>query len=241
VGEHPAEKPRANMKFIVTLLGILCVPTHSFGQGGLVFANSAAPATLISAGGGPMPARTSLDTTYYFAIFLAPSSTVTNSGITPGFSDPTFQIVDPQAYTTNSPSTAGRLPYKSIDIGAAQGFGPGSAVDFIVRGWSANAGTTWTEARANWNDGSPLGPMFIGSSTIGNDFLLVGGTAAYPTVFGPAHNQILGFDMIFVPEPSALALAVLGGVTLLVSSRGRLRQQLCGRESGVRTESQAPI
>jgi len=206
------------MKIIATILPLFGI-VSGFSQGALEFQNTAT--TLISANGVPMPARTSIDTTFYFAIFLAPSTTVTVPGITAELSDPNFQIVDPGAYTTNSPFGAGRLTHRTLSIGASQGYFPGSTVDFIVRGWSANAGPTWAEALETWNDGEPLVPMFIGSSTVGNDLMLSGGAQPYPVVFGIYDFQVTGFNMIFVPEPSAMALAVLGGVSLLARTRRR--------------------
>jgi len=210
------------MRTTILSLLLLCAAGSGLSQGTATFANSST--TLISAGGVPMPPRTSMETTYYFAIFLASRNTVSSLGQTVPFTDPSFQLAG--AYNSNSVSTAGRIvTLGDLDVGSAGGWVPGITVDFIVRGWSANAGTTWTEALANWNGGSPLVPMHIGSSTVGNDLLLDGGGFPPATVFGPSAYQVSGFNMIFVPEPSALALAVLGGATWWASARRRKREQ----------------
>ena len=160
---------------------------------------------------------------FIFALFLAPPTNVISSGQSASFFDPSFQIV--AAYNTNSPFSPGRINNRiDLAVGESQDFTAGSTVDFIIRGWSAEAGTTWADALVAWNDGSPLKPMFIGSSTVGNDLMLVGGPVPSPNVFGLGSNQVLGFNMVFVPEPSALAFAVLGGLTLFISNRQRHRQ-----------------
>lgn len=212
------------MKAIATIFMLLGASTgYLFAQGEITFANSSS--TLISAGGIPMPTRTSVETTFYFAIFLASPDTVTSPGQYTSFTDPSFQLVG--AYNTNSTSTPGRIATRSnLDVGSAGGWSPGSTVDFIVRGWSANAGSTWAEALVSWNGGTPFIPMFIGSSTIGNNVILVAGPQPATTVFGLGPNQVLGFDMVFVPEPTALALAVLGGTTLWANVRQRKRDPM---------------
>jgi hypothetical protein len=127
-----------------------------------------------------------------------------------GYLDPAFQVVE--AYNTNSSVGVGRLITRNNVITT---YGPGSTVDFIVRSWSANAGYTWAAALATWNNGSPLTPMFIGTSTVGNNYLMPGDFPTWP-LFGLTQNagQVPGFDMSFVPEPTSLALAVLGAMML---------------------------
>lgn len=207
------------MKTTGLFLIILSAMTSAFSQGFVIFANT--PSTLISVNGTPM--QVSGDQQFIFAIFIAPSMTANTTGITPTFSDPVWQLVC--GYNTNSASAPGRLVYRgSVDVGTPGGYFAGSTVDFIVRGWSANAGATWGEASATWNNGMPLVPLYIGSSTVGDNLVLLGGTLPYPTVFGLAPNQVLGFDMLFIPEPSTLALAFLGGLTLFVGIRHPERQ-----------------
>jgi hypothetical protein len=195
---------------------LACLASCGFAQGLLHFNNT--PLTLISANGSPMPV--SGEQRFYFALFLASSTTVDTSGITLPLTDPNFQSVE--AYNTNSSLAAGRLaPYPNV----VTSYPPGSTVDFVVRGWSANAGNTWEEALKNWNGGSPYLSMFIGSSTVGNDLVISGGAQPYPTIFGTsALGQVPGFDMPFIPEPSTLALAVLGGAALCLSLHRRGRE-----------------
>ncbi|MGC3958711.1 MAG: PEP-CTERM sorting domain-containing protein [Verrucomicrobiota bacterium] len=152
--------------------------------------------------------------TFYFAVFMAPSTTVTSDFQSqPSFGDPSWG--SPLYTTVNHATAAGRL---ATTAGAAviPGFAGGSTVDFIVRGWSADAGATYAQALLSWSSG---GPGMDGSSRIGNNLVLSDG-AAIPvtTLFGVGGNQIGGF-FIGVPEPSSLAFTGLGAAALLVFRR----------------------
>jgi len=186
------------MRIIATVFAFFGSAALLLAQGTVTFANT--PSTLLSADGVPMPPAATSE--FIFGLFLAPSTTVDSSGITPELTDPAFQFTD--TYTTNHVSAPGRLSARNgTSVGASQGYVAGSTVDFIVRGWSANAGTTWAEAFATWNNGAPLVPMYIGTSTVGDNLILSGGTLPHPTIFGTSPvGQVPGFDMGFVPEPS---------------------------------------
>jgi len=200
------------MKRIFILVGIFAISAHATAQGTVSFVNSSL--TLISTGGTPMPGSSTQQ--FIFAIFLAPSATVTTANQTALFTDPAFQIVG--GYNTNHSSAPGRLAARNdVDVGTAGGFGGGSTVDFVIRGWSANLGYTWAEFLVNWNNGNPSGSLngaLWGSSTVGNNIRLndIGSPVPSEVVFGLAPSQVPGFNMVGVPEPSTLALAGLGAV-----------------------------
>lgn len=157
---------------------------------------------------------------FIFAAFLAPATTVSNTGVQVAFSDPRFQVVE--AYNTNNQLAAGRLVTRN-NVTTSYSVGP---VDFIVRGWSANAGTTWQAALATWNNGSPLEPMFIGSSIVGNDLWIAGDLPMWPLFgIGQDQGQVPGFDMSLVPEPSSLVLA---GLCLAALWSGRTQHERRG-------------
>lgn len=199
------------MKSLLVVVGWIALSPAIYGQGEIHFRND--PATLISAGGVPMPGSTNQQ--FIFAAFLAPATTVNTTGVQVAFADPTFQLVE--AYNTNHSVVAGRLVTRfNVPIS----YGIGIPVDFIVRGWSANAGATWQAALANWNNGSPLVPMFIGSSTVGNNLWIAGDLPMLP-LFGLGQNQgqVPGFDMSFIPEPSVLPLAGLGAAAVWLFRR----------------------
>jgi hypothetical protein len=203
------------MKKLLTLVALVGATTLSFAQGYVNFANSSA--TLISADGAAAGGAAG---GYYYAVFLAPSTTVTAIGQSAGaFTNPAFQVV---GGTNVSIATAGRMATRNaLNVGGTAG----GTVDFLVRGWSANAGATWAEALAFWNNGAPAQNMFIGQSLIGNDIILGdGGALPNITLFGVGGNQVGGFNMPLVPggvvpEPSSLALAGLGAASLLLFRR----------------------
>jgi len=207
------------MKKLLTLITLVAA-TSAFAQGRVNFANSAA--TLISAGG----ASTAITDQYLYAIFLAPSTTVLAAGQSSSFTDPVFQTQGGSNVTQHATAIGRIAGVNGFDTGGA----PGGTVDFIVRGWSANAGSTWAQALASWNNGAPenpalagLGGMFIGQSLVGNNILLGdGGAIGATTLFGAGATQVPGFNMAFVPlvpEPSSMALAGLGAASLLLFRR----------------------
>lgn len=200
---------------IVTLAG---ATLYASAQGTVNFVNTSG--TLLSAGGTSMLSRNN-GGTYYFAVFLAPSTTVTAAGQASTLTDPNFQIVG--TYNTNSATANGALVNRAaVDVGTSRGYQPGTTVDFIVRGWSANAGLTWAEALAFYNGGSPAADMWIGQSLVGNDILLGGGAIGNTALFGVGIQQIGGFNMPLVPsipEPSSMVLAGLGAASLLLFRR----------------------
>jgi hypothetical protein len=173
-----------------TFLAVINTATSLFAQGMINFANTTV--TQISAGGVAMPGANTSQ--FIFAVFLAPSTTVNGVGQIVSFDDPAFQLVG--AYDTNHPSASGRLVTRNNV--AVLGFDRGSTVDFVVRGWSANAGATWAEALARWKLGL-VQDMYLGSSFVGND-LVLGDGAAFPatTLFGPGPTQVGGFNMSYL-------------------------------------------
>lgn len=199
------------MKKILTLLAAAGLAASSYGQGTVSWQNSAS--TLISAGG---VSTANVAGQYYFAIFLAPSSTVGAAGQTASFTDGAFQSA--AAYNTNA-AAAGRIATRStVDPGVASG----TTVDFIIRGWSANAGSTWAAALAFWNNGNPSQTMYMGSTPILNDFVVGGGSLPVSPLMGTTLPQAPGFNLLQynpVPEPTSMALAGLGAASLLIFRR----------------------
>jgi phosphate/sulfate permease len=202
-----------NMKKLLTLAALVGATTVSFAQGTVNFQN--ASATLTSAGGVAAP----ISTLFNYALFFAPEPTAGSVGQSASLTDPAFQNAD--SYTTSSLTSAGRLVSRA-SLATQQP--AGSTLDFVVRGWSANAGATWQEALAFWNNGAPAQDMFIGSSLIGNNIILGGGITPPTTLFGFGANQVAGFNMALVPgtivpEPTSMVLAGLGAASLLLFRR----------------------
>ena len=190
----------------------------SYAQGTFNWGNSGT--TLVSAGGVSTPVLATSQ--FNFAVFFAPSDTVGAAGQSLSLGAPIFTTT--HGYNTNT-TAAGRVSSRTGIIESSGALGAGSTVDFIIRGWSINAGATYAAALANWNNGSPLGAvgagMFFGQSTVGNNFVLGGGPIPNAGIVGAGASQVGGFNMAYfpAPEPSSMALAGLGAASLLIFRR----------------------
>ena len=132
---------------------------------------------------------------------------------------------------TNS-NTAGRLTVMGANAGATvNALSSTESNSIILVGWSANLGTTWSAALASLNNPKNIvGTGFFGETGVG-----VLEAAALPTsvgnnVFGSAaqsygipiyslNTQLYEIQAGAVPEPGTLALAALGGASLLMFRR----------------------
>lgn len=92
---------------------------------------------------------------------------------------------------------------------------------FEIVGWSSSLGTTWSSIQSqlnnNWSAGGFFGTSTVGQATSGVPPL---GTPA--SLFGTGTGQVAPFTMYTVtpvPEPTTLALAGLGGLSLLLLRR----------------------
>jgi hypothetical protein len=204
------------MKKLLTLAAVVGVTTLSYAQGTFNFANTSG--TLISAGG---TSSTGLAGDYIYAVFFAPSTTALAGGQLAGaYTNAAFQAV---GGTNASVATAGRMASRNGIAETSNTLPPGSTVDFIVRGWSKNAGATWAEALAFYNNAQPAQDMYLGQSVIGNDLVLGGGAIPVNGLFGVNAFQLnTGFNMLLIPaipEPSSMVLAGLGAASLLMFRR----------------------
>jgi hypothetical protein len=109
--------------------------------------------------------------------------------------------------------------------------------NIMMVGWSANLGSTWSEASAllnNWSSsaGALIDTAYFGMSTTG--YIAAGDANPGVPVFGPAptsfglpifspNTQLYALSLddliVSVPEPGTLALLGLGGALLLIRHR----------------------
>jgi hypothetical protein len=117
--------------------------------------------------------------------------------------------------TTNSSST---LP---LFVGTFNGGNPytiaghpqNELVNFAFAAWSISTGAlTWTEALAATTG-------FIGNSATGIGYTLAGGATTPGLTFGTGANQVQAFTLNQVPEPSTIALGLLGAAALFLRRR----------------------
>lgn len=117
--------------------------------------------------------------------------------------------------TTNSSSTLplfvgtfnGGNPY------TVPGFAQNSVVNFAFAAWSISTGALTYADALNATTG------YIGNSTIGVGYTLAGGATTPALTFGNGAAQVQGFQLNPVPEPSTIALGLLGAAALFLRRR----------------------
>jgi len=88
----------------------------------------------------------------------------------------------------------------------------GSSAVYALRAWNASAGSSYEAASSVL--GAHVGSSAVNSITLGGT---VPGTP--PTLVVAAPNSFANFQLHVVPEPSALALGLLGGAALFLRRR----------------------
>lgn len=129
-------------------------------------------------------------------LYLAPAGTAT-----PG--DAAWQLV---GVSTNRAGNFRGLFTAYSPLKLPNGWAVGTTYATMVRGWELTDGSY---GASDWQ-----GTSVIGSITPAAD------AGPFPFVFGTGAGQIGGFDIIAVPEPSTIALGVLGlGAVALLRRR----------------------
>jgi hypothetical protein len=189
------------MKTLLTVVALIGGMATAYSQGRVKFFNDRY--TLIkyvpagSSEAVDLPATPGM---FYFALFMAPVGTT-----------------DPSAFMfTGSHATnlaaADRISGGTVDV---PGVPAGTHLAMLVRGWSANAGTTWTAAQNFRAD--PKEDYWYGVSGIAST-VVTGGSVPAGTIFSTMiAGATVGFTLDYfpVPEPSAFALAGLAAALLM--------------------------
>jgi hypothetical protein len=117
--------------------------------------------------------------------------------------------------TTNSSST---LP---LFVGTFNGGNPytiaghpqNEIVNYAFAAWSISTGAlTWQAAKTATTG-------YVGNSGIGLNYTLAGGATTPSLTFGNGAGQVQGFTLNPVPEPSTIALGLLGAAALFLRRR----------------------
>jgi hypothetical protein len=216
------------MKKLLTLTVLLGAASLSFGQGLVNFANSST--TRISTNSvlnGPVTGLTSGAVgSYYYALFVATSSQNTVDASLTGWT---------YVGTGANTATVGRLNGNTTtDPGIpVPGYALGSSTaDFVVVGWSGNAGSDINAIRAWWNNGGAatgnagaLPAGFSGNaisfaiSSVAQDQIPGGGGQPIPAIFSATLIPNMTLNYIPVPEPTSFALLGLGAGALAIFRR----------------------
>jgi len=128
----------------------------------------------------------------------------------------------------NNSAVNGRAQDVNPNAGATvNAFSPGVNVNVMLVGWSANMGTSWSTVEAELISGNyASGVDYFGTSSTG--FISPATTATSPgtAIFGGAAGQISSLNTqlnllnpTVIPEPGTMALAGLGGLSLLAFRR----------------------
>jgi hypothetical protein len=126
---------------------------------------------------------------------------------------------------------SGRIQPVGPTTAAAVPWGAGITDSIVLAGWSSNLGSSWSQVIATLNSPAALGGVvgnayfglsiagYIspGSADPGAQFI-GGGANAFGT---PIQSTLTPLYLIPIPEPTSLALAGLGGLSLLLFRRQR--------------------
>jgi hypothetical protein len=229
-------------KIIVTSTILGLIATSAFSQGFVQFFAGSSNGTKVSTNsvvGGAAVGRTAGNNTYYYALFSSSTQTTINGNAaaiignagTYVFGQSGWSLVGFGANNGSGTTIATTQGTTDANQGALNSDGgltvpnvAGGAVgNFVVVGWSANIGSTLASVESWLTDPTVTG--WIGQSRIGVG-QTIGDNASNPTlnVFGTTANYINAFSLgevagAPVPEPATMALAALGGASLLMLRR----------------------
>jgi len=167
---------------------------------------------------------------YYYALLIQPATNGTISTINP--LDPNYSVG--MLATNFGPAGGIRGPGAGSGTAVTPWAAPtagtySSAANqdyYLLVGWSANLGSTWSAVSAELNSSSWTTNGFFGVSKLGLGYAGGGpNSLTAPNIFGTGVNAgglttgVTLYAVSAVPEPSTMALAALGGASLLLFRR----------------------
>jgi hypothetical protein len=191
-------------KTLLTLALVAAASVASYGQGSITFANTIASRILLDTDGpaGPAaPVQVPLNAGIVYGVFWGPAGTSADA----------LQL-NAGALGTQHASSLGLIQAASpyiIDGAAEQ-----ATVSLQIRAWSASFGRDWQAARlqGSWYGETDVRQVRLLATGGPGAIIWQSATATDPTRFNP-------FTVNPVPEPSTIALAVLGLGSLLLFRR----------------------
>ena len=225
-------------KTLVTIALSSIVAASTYAQGLVVFNNTSTTkiSTNSVAGGAATGTTVATAGAFYYALFFSATATTVNgsaSAVAPTATAIGTYVTSDGNWTANgilgsSSASTGRFASTSPNGDGSTtvtGLAAGATGNFVVLGWSANIGTTLSDLTAwlaapTFQAGQTyyVGESIVGTQTAGN-----GGSIPNPGLFGTVSPGISGFTLGAVaapiPEPGTMALAALGGASLLLFRR----------------------
>jgi hypothetical protein len=179
------------MKKLIALAAVLVIAASSYGQGEVAFSTRNSLATPPLNAPVKLPDGTGPGPSFSAQLFIAGSLTPVANSLT------TFQ----------APGTGGAAAlsqYVQPVVASIPGSAGGTTVSLIMRAWNTSAGSFDTaKASGTWGESTPF------SVTL---------TSA-PSTPADLPSSFTGFNLTIVPEPSTIALGVLGAAALLIRRR----------------------
>jgi hypothetical protein len=190
------------MKKILLTLALVAVTAASYGQGTIAFGNTIASRVKYISAPGAAPVDMPISVRLNFGVFFSSTSGVESQ----------LQLANP-ALGTSSTTSIG------IIVGAGTyaiiGGAENATVFMQIRGWDAAFGSDWAAAKAA---GTGYGQTDIRSVTLAS--ALGPGTSIWQGASGVDAKKFLPMTVaVTVPEPSTIALGVLGLGSLLLFRR----------------------
>jgi len=218
------------MKKIILASAIVAIGAASaFAQGTVKFYNISS-LYLVSTNGattGAVATSSTAPNGYYYTLFWDASAPTSSNPLTGGWTQATTDGTTP--ITSVNYAIAGGINGTGGTGGTpVSGIALGGAAYFEIAGWSASLGTTWSAVSSQYSSQTWLANGYFGISSE-SGLLTTGGAGtpaagATPLFAATSPGITSGWLLNAVsatptPEPSTMALAAIGGASLLLFRR----------------------